>query len=37
VRLFDEERGTELTVHTGLPDDQSIRCKFVCTRLTGTA
>jgi len=25
VRLFDEERGTELTVHTGLPDDQSIR------------
>lgn len=25
VRLFDEERGTELTVHTGLPDDQSVR------------
>ncbi len=25
VRLFDEERGTDLTVHTGLPDDQSIR------------
>jgi len=25
VRLFDEERGTELTLHTGLPDDQSIR------------
>ena len=25
VRLFDEERGTDLTVHTGLPDDQSVR------------
>ena len=25
VRLFDEERGTDLTVHTGLPDDESIR------------
>jgi hypothetical protein len=25
VRLFDEERGTDLTVHTGLADDQSIR------------
>src|ERR687888_507142 len=25
VRLLDEERGTDLTVHTGLPDDQSIR------------
>ena len=25
VRLFDEERGTDLTVHTGLPEDQSIR------------
>lgn len=25
VRLFDQERGTELTVHTGLPDDQSVR------------
>src|SRR5258706_1107335 len=25
VRLFDEERGTDLTLHTGLPDDQSIR------------
>src|SRR5258708_30716970 len=25
VRLFDEERGTALTVHTGLPDDQSVR------------
>jgi len=25
VRLFDESRGTDLTVHTGLPDDQSVR------------
>ena len=25
VRLFDQERGTDLTVHTGLPDDQSLR------------
>jgi hypothetical protein len=25
VRLFDEERGTDLTVHTGLSDDQSVR------------
>jgi len=25
VRLFDQERGTDLTVHTGLPDDQSVR------------
>src|SRR2546422_11507887 len=25
VRLFDEERGTDLTVHTGLPVDQSVR------------
>jgi hypothetical protein len=25
VRLFDEERGTDLTIHTGLPDDQSVR------------
>jgi hypothetical protein len=25
VRLFDEERGTDLTVHTGLPDDRSVR------------
>jgi hypothetical protein len=25
VRLFDEERGTDLTVHTGLPADQSVR------------
>ena len=25
VRLFDEARGTDLTVHTGLPDDQSVR------------
>jgi hypothetical protein len=25
VRLFDQARGTELTVHTGLPDDQSVR------------
>jgi hypothetical protein len=25
VRLFDQQRGTELTVHTGLPDDQSVR------------
>ena len=24
VRLYDANRGTELTVHTGLPDDQSI-------------
>ena len=24
VRLYDGNRGTELTVHTGLPDDQSI-------------
>lgn len=24
VRLFDGSRGTELTVHTGLPDDQSV-------------
>lgn len=24
VRLFDGDRGTDLTVHTGLPDDQSI-------------
>ena len=24
VRLFDANRGTDLTVHTGLPDDQSV-------------
>jgi hypothetical protein len=24
VRLFDAQRGTDLTVHTGLPDDESI-------------
>jgi hypothetical protein len=25
VRLFDESRGMDLTVHTGLPDDRSVR------------